>query len=229
MTTCSLPRRSASLKSRPATMGTPREEKKPGDIGAKAAARVGFSRRTDAALGREFEPRSEIAGIAPRNHRANRDAVHARQLADPPDGLAVEAHHLVGSLTVRHDGDIHRQHLARVEAGLRSLQGEQRLEQHARAGQQHKGGGDLRDRKDTLAARGIAGDSQAAARQAESLGTIRRWKPRDKGQEHGRDHGQERRHPEHAGIHREIERANRVARGVPGQDGEHRPGTQDSQ
>ena len=82
--------------------------------------------------------------------------VHAGQFADAPDGLAVEADDLVGRLAVRHDGHIHGQHLARVEAGLRSLQGEQRLEQHAGAGQQHEGRGDLRDREDALAARGIA-------------------------------------------------------------------------
>ena len=110
----------------------------------------------------------------------------------------------------------------RVEAGLHRLQREQRLDQHAGAGQQHERRGDLRDGEDAQAAAGAAGNAQAAVREADSIRAAGRRQARNKRQEHRGENGQNRADPEHAGINGEIERANRKARGVARQDGNHR-------
>ena len=156
MTTGSLSVRSASLKSRPAMSRNAQRREKSGRDGPEARARIFLARRADVAVGGELEARAEVARIAPRNRGADRDALHARQLRNAPDRFLVEAEDLVGRLAVRHHRHIDRQHVARVEAGLRRLQRQQRLQQHAGAGQQHEGRGDLRDREDPLPAAGAA-------------------------------------------------------------------------
>ena len=106
-------------------------------------------------------------------------------------------------------------------ACLRRLQCDQRSDQHTGAGQQYEGCGDLCNGEDPLAAARAAGDPYAAARQAKTTGRIGRRQARDERQNHRRDDGQRRSHPEHAGIDRQIERADGEARGVAGQDGHH--------
>src|SRR5258708_19085122 len=54
------------------------------------------------------------------------------------------------------------------------------------------------------------------------MGGVGRRQARDKRQEHGRDHGQRRTHAQHAGINRQIQRANGEARGVTSTHGEER-------
>ncbi len=119
--------------------------------------------------------------------------------------------------------------MARVEAGLRRLQRQQRLQQHAGAGQQHEARGDLRHGEHPLPAAGAAGDPHAAAREIESMRPIGRRQARDKRQEHRRDDCQRRSHPQHAGIDCQIERADRKAGRVARQDGHHRPRAQHAQ
>ena len=79
MTTFSASRRSASVKSRPAMIGTPSAAKKPGEIVRNRAARILFAVGLGVALDRELEPRTEGAGVAPRHQRADRHALHAGQ------------------------------------------------------------------------------------------------------------------------------------------------------
>src|SRR5216684_5273758 len=54
------------------------------------------------------------------------------------------------------------------------------------------------------------------------MGAIGRRQARDKRQEHSREHGQRRPHPQHAGINRQIQRADGEARGVASKHGEER-------
>src|SRR5713226_3732701 len=57
------------------------------------------------------------------------------------------------------------------------------------------------------------------------MGRVGRRQARDKRQEHSRDHGQRRPHPQHAGINRQIQRADGKARGVASKHGEERSRT----
>ena len=108
-----------------------------------------------------------------------------------------------------------------VQTRLRFLQCDQRSDQRTCARQQHEGRGDLCHHEDALAAAGAAGDPRAAARQGQSARRVRRWKARDERQNHRGDDRQRSAYPEQAGIHRQIERANREAGGVAGQDSHH--------
>ena len=57
-------------------------------------------------------------------------------MADSPDGVPVEAEDLFGASPGRHDGHVDREHLPDVDARLRRLQREQRLEQRAGSGEE---------------------------------------------------------------------------------------------
>ena len=81
MTTGSASRRSASLKSRPAMIGTPSAAKKPGDTVRNLRARILLAVGLGVALGGELEAGTEGAGVAPRHDRADGHALDARQLA----------------------------------------------------------------------------------------------------------------------------------------------------
>ena len=120
-------------------------------------------------VGGEFETGTEVARIAPRNGRADRDAVDAGQFRDAPHRFLVEAQNLIGRPSVRDHRDVQREHLVRFETGLRRLQREQRLDERAGADQQHERRGDLRHGKETESAIGPAGDAHAAAGQRESV------------------------------------------------------------
>ena len=196
--------------------------------GAEASARILLARPFHMAIGGEFEARAEGAGIAPRHHGAHRHVVHARQFADLAQGLPIEAEHLLGRLAVRHHGHVHRQHLARLQPGLRGLQCQQRLQQHAGAGQQDEGRGDLRDREDALPSGGIARQARAPAGQP-AMRAVCRGQARHERQQHRRHQGEAHGHPQHAGIHREIERADAESRGVSRQHREHGARAQNAQ
>ena len=62
--------------------------------GAELPARILLTGCVDTAVRREFHPGTEAASVAPWNHRAERDAIHARQLADAPQRFLLEAGHL---------------------------------------------------------------------------------------------------------------------------------------
>ena len=66
------------------------------------------------------------------------------------------------------------------------LEREQGLDQHAGAGEQDEGCGDLRDREDAKAAAGAAGDANTAVGEAEA---IARFGRRQAGNEREQDRG----------------------------------------
>ena len=90
MTTGSASRRSASVKSRPAMIGTPSAAKNPGETVRNCARGSSSPFALRVALRRELEPGTETAGVAPRHDRADRDALHARQLRDAAHRFLVE-------------------------------------------------------------------------------------------------------------------------------------------
>ena len=97
---------------------------------------------------RKLEAGTEAAGVAPRNDDAKGDAIHAGQLRNAPHGFFVKSGDLIGRPSVGNRRYVDCEHVARVEAGLRGLQREQCLKQHAGAGQQHEGRCDLSHGKD---------------------------------------------------------------------------------
>src|SRR5947208_774688 len=99
---------------------------------------------------------------------------------------------------VLHDGNVDGQHMLHVQAGLRGLQRDERLEKHAGAGEEHEGGGNLNHGENAETAVGAAGDADAAAREVGSLRTVGGGQMRNVGEEHGGDDGEQRAYPEHA-------------------------------
>ena len=227
MTTDSASRRSPSLKSRPAMMGTPSAAKKPGDTVRSCA-------RGSSSPGMETRPSAEKAKPGPKLPASRQGTTVPTatrstpgSVGDPPHRFLVERDVLLGRPSVGDAaGDVQGEHATRVEPGGRRLQGEQRLHQHAGPRQQHEGRGDLRDGEDAQPAARAAGDAHAPVGQAEPLGTARRRQPRHEGQEDGGHDGQERSHPEQAGVDGEVERPHREPRRVAAQDGHHRPRAQ---
>ena len=106
-------------------------------------ARIFFARRAHVAVRRKLEARTKAAGVAPGNDDAKGDAIHAGQLRNAPHGFFVKSRDLIGRPSVRNRRYVYREYVPGVEAGLRGLQREQCLKQHAGAGQQHEGRGDL--------------------------------------------------------------------------------------
>jgi hypothetical protein len=129
-----------------------------------------FTWRTDMAIGRERESKTETADIAPWDGGADGDGVHAWQRRDAPNGFLVETGDLIGFLSIRHYWHINREYVVGVESSGRGLEGEQRLQQHAGAGQQYKRRGDLCDGEDSQTPIRTAGDSQVTAGETESMG-----------------------------------------------------------
>src|ERR1700674_1644903 len=121
------------------------------------------------AFAREREARTEAAGVTPGDDGAESDAIHAGDFADAANGLPVEVDDLIWSLYVGHDRNVHGENAMHVEACLCCLQGKESFDEHAGSGQEHEGCGDLRDREDTQAAAGAAGDAHSAASDTESL------------------------------------------------------------
>ena len=136
------------------------------------SARVLFARLSNVAVGRELKSWSEIACVAPGDHGTERDTIYAREGADLSDRLLVEVNHLLGRLAITHYRHIHSEHPPDIHAGLCRLQHEQRLEEHARSGEQYKRRSDLSDRKNTETAAGAPRDPEIAGREVETLGPI---------------------------------------------------------
>src|SRR5216683_2553621 len=149
-----------------------------------------FTGTTDMVVRRELEPRTKVAGIAPGNDDAESRLGHTRQRINAPHRFLVEIDDLFRSLAVGNSRDIDGQDVARVEAGLRRLDREQRFEQHAGASEEYEGGGDLRHGKDAQAATSAAGDADSAAGQAGSLRGVGSWKMRDISKENSGDDGE---------------------------------------
>src|ERR1700684_1826969 len=117
----------------------------------------------------EFKSWTEAARISPRHAGAFRDSVDSRHLFDSAYHVPIEVDDLIRSLAIRHHGHIHSQHAVHVETRLRGLQREQRLDQHARSGQQDERGRNLCDREDAQPAARPSSDAHASAAEVDTL------------------------------------------------------------
>ena len=195
-----------------------------GRDGAELRVGIFFAIGAHVAFCGELEAGTEDALIAPGNDGADGDAVYSGKSGDLANGFFIEIEDLIGRAAVGNDGNVDRENIVRVETGAHGLQREEGLEQHAGAGEQHEGGGDLGDGEDAQAAAGAAGDAHAAAGDADSVRGVRRRQARDECEKNRGDDGEDGADPEHAGIDGEIERADGEARGVAGEDGDHGAG-----
>src|SRR5207302_1778837 len=91
----------------------------------------------------ELEAGAEDAGFAPWSNHSVSGLDHSRQLINVAYGILVKIHDLLRRFIVLHDGNVDGQHMLHVQAGLRGLQRDERLEKHAGAGEEHEGGGNL--------------------------------------------------------------------------------------
>src|SRR4030095_7945544 len=114
---------------------------------AEASVRIVLSGAELIALDRELEAGAEAARLAPGRERAQGHAVDAGESADAPDDLLVEGGDLLLAAAVLHDRYVEGEDAVDVEAGLRRLEGEEGLDDHARPHEQHERGGDLRARE----------------------------------------------------------------------------------
>src|SRR5258707_9163895 len=101
-----------------------------------------FAVRGRVALDGEREAGAEPAGVAPGDDAPDRDARHARQLLDATRYFLEEVDHLRPVAAGRRRY-VDRQHLPEVEARSGRLQGGERGEEHAGAGEEHEREGDL--------------------------------------------------------------------------------------
>ena len=190
----------------------------------RAGARVWVVRRVlvPGSFDGEREAAAGAARVAPRHRAAERNLLDARHLAQAAPNLAVEPADLLGRASVRHHRDVDREHVVRLEAGLRRLEREQRAEEHARAGEQHEGRRDLCDGERAQTARGAAADAEPAARQAEPVRSSGRRQARNEREQDRRGQGEADADPQQARVEREVEGADGEARGVPREHGDHR-------
>ena len=202
---------------------------KSGRDGAELRAGIFFAIGAHVALCGELEAGAEDAFVAPGNGGADGDAIYAGESGDLANGLFIEVEDLIGRASVGNDGNVDGENVVRVETGAHGLQGEERLEQHAGAGEEHEAGGDLSDGEDAQAASGAAGDAHAAAGEAQAVRGVRGRQARDKCEKNRGDDCEERADPQHAGVNGEIERADGKARSVAGEDGDHGARDQDAE
>ncbi len=162
---------------------------------AEPRARILFAIRRRVTLDREWHSRAETAGIAPGHEASDRDAVHAGQLGDAPRRFLIKVDDLgiPDAGARRRRRDIEDQHVPHVVAGVRRLQGDERGEEHARAGEQNERARNLGHREYAQAAIGARRDPHAAVRQA-----LRRRQARDEREQDGGGHRQAGADPEHA-------------------------------
>ena len=228
ITTVSLPRRSASVKSRPATIGTPSEAKKPGEMVRNRARGSSSPRHLDVAVAAELEAGPEVAGVAPRHRGADRHAVDARQL--------------------RRSGGAPRDR-RRASSGRRRFRRETTGTSSASTLRMSKPVGAACSAISVVSsmpapasstneaaicvvanssqpARRAAGDAQAAARQPQAGRRAGDRQARHERQQHRRGERQAAADPQQAGVDRQVERAHREARGVLRQHRHHRPRAQ---
>src|SRR6202041_1252563 len=95
------------------------------------------------ALRGELEAGAEDAFIAPGDGGADCDTIHSWKSGDLADGFFVEIEDLIGRASVGNDWDVDSENIVGVETGVHGLQSEERLEEHAGAGEEHEAGGDL--------------------------------------------------------------------------------------
>ena len=136
---------------------------------SELGTRIFFPRGAYVAVARKLEAGTEIAGIPPWNHDPESRLIHPGQRLNAPDRVFVEVHYLLRRLAVGHRWNIDGQHPPRIHSGPRCLHRNQRLEQHARAGQQHERRRDLRDRENAQPPVCAAGNANAPRAQAGPL------------------------------------------------------------
>ena len=152
--------------------------------GAESRARIFFAWLRGRGLRLRTGIRGRSARFAPRNEVPSATRSTPGSCVMRRDRFLVETEDLFRRTSVRDHRDIQREHMVRIEAGLRRLQREQRLQQHARAGQQDERRGNLGHREHSKPPARAAGDPQAAARQAEAVRRVGRRQARDKRQQH---------------------------------------------
>ena len=103
-------------------IGTPSAAKNPGDMVRNRARGIFFAGAVLMSIGGELEPGTEDARVAPRNRCADGNPVYSGQFRNTPDDFPIEPGDLIGSAAIGDDRYVDRQHVARVEAGLRGLQ-----------------------------------------------------------------------------------------------------------
>ena len=155
--------------------------------------------------------------------------VNPRQCADLPHRAFVRHNHFFRLASKGHHGDVDRQHVPCVEAGLCALQFQQRLQQHAGARQKHERRGNLRDGENAQPAIGSSADAHAARRKTEPTRGADRGQARNERQQHSANHRQQCAHPKQTGIYRQIQRPNRETGGITSQHRDHRAGRQHAQ
>jgi len=89
-------------------------------------------------LNRERESKTEVARVPPGHLVGARDVEDTGQDRHAPLHVAVELTNLIWRAAIRHFGHVHRKHVVRLEPGVGGLQRDQRLQQHARAREQHE-------------------------------------------------------------------------------------------
>src|SRR5213594_4246805 len=137
--------------------------------GAQLRARILFAGGMNMAVRRELETGAKAAGIAPGNDNPESRFVHTGQRFNPANRFLIEINHLLRRFSVGHCRNVDSEDVAYVEAGLRRLQRQQRLNQSAGACQQHERRGNLRHGEDAQPAIRTAGNPHAAVGETDSL------------------------------------------------------------
>src|SRR5262245_11995905 len=104
----------------------------------EACAWILFSISAYVSFRREFEPRAESARITPRNGGSECNAIYSWQFCDAPYRFFVKPNDLIRRFPIRNHGNVQCEYFVRIETRRRRLQCDQRLEQHAGAGQKYE-------------------------------------------------------------------------------------------
>src|SRR4029077_15578072 len=107
--------------------------KESGRNSAQLRARILFAGGMNMTVRQELETRTKTTCVAPGNNNPKSGLCHSRKFFNATYRFLVEIDHLLRRFSVGHSGNVDGQHVAHVEAGLRRLQREQRLDQSAGA------------------------------------------------------------------------------------------------
>ena len=116
-----------------------------------------------------------VAGIAPGNGHAVSGFDHTRQALNAADRFLIEINDLLRRFLVAHHGNVDGQDVLHIETRLCGLHGDERLQKHAGAGEQHEGSCDLHDGEYAEAAVGASCNADTAAGKVGSLRRVGGW------------------------------------------------------